>query len=185
MLEDGHDCRKRWPFTIQIYKCIFNHWLWLMWNSTVNQLFMEEIHCKTRQEIGRNHLQRMFPPVQEATEGTFHPQKHLRLDNEQVDNQNDPPLWTNPPIQEIIRTDKLEIVSELPPPPYLILHQYLPLIWVHPKDQMVNLLLSTSRSSKTTIKWKISTRQESIKEKNPRIIWKTMRNLTIIMTRNY
>ena len=41
-----------------------------MQHSTIDQLGTEEILCKKGQELGINHLQRMVPPVHEATEGT-------------------------------------------------------------------------------------------------------------------
>ena len=37
----------------------------------------------------------------------------IRLDNEQLDNKNDLPLRTNPPIPESIITDKLTIIIDL------------------------------------------------------------------------
>ena len=83
----------------------------------------------------------------------------IRLDNNQLDNQHDPPLQTHRPIPEIINTGNLTIVSDITPPP-LIFHHYSPLIWIHPKEQLVNLLLTTSKWSATTIKWNISTSQE-------------------------
>ena len=60
--------------------------------------------------------------------GLFHLDKRLlkdpvilkskvRVDNEQVDNQYDPPFRTNSPILSSISTDDFTIVSELSPPP--------------------------------------------------------------------
>ena len=40
--------------------------------STIDRSGTEEKLFKKGQELGRNHRQRMVPPGQEATEGTFH-----------------------------------------------------------------------------------------------------------------
>ena len=78
-----------------------------MQHSTIDQPGMEEILCKKRQEFGGNHLHRMVPTVQEATEDPVLLKNKIRLDNEQFDNQNDPPLRTHRHIPEIIGTDNL------------------------------------------------------------------------------
>ena len=96
----------------------------------------------------------------------------IRLDNEQLDNQNDPPLRTHSPIPASISTDNLTMFGDINPP--LIFIQYYPLIWIHLKDQLMKSLFNTSIWYSTTIKWKISRRQESIKAKNSRWIWRTL-----------
>ena len=59
----------------------------------------------------------MVPPGQESTEGPYHLGKKLRLDNEKIDNQQDPPLRTHLPIPEIISTDNLTIFGDITHPP--------------------------------------------------------------------
>ena len=44
----------------------------------------------------------------------------IRLDNEQLDNQHDPLLYTKPTIPASISTDDLTIFSELTPPPNIL-----------------------------------------------------------------
>ena len=58
----------------------------------------------------------MVPPGHEATEGPCNLEKKIRLDNEQLENQNDPPLQTHRHIPASIITDNLTIVSDITPP---------------------------------------------------------------------
>ena len=143
MLEDGHDRKKRHPFTFQTYICIWKYWLWSMWRSTVDQPVMVEIICKKGQELGSNHWQRMVQPVQEATEGPCHIGKK-KLDNEQLGNQHDLPLRTHCPIPASISTDKLKTASDTTPPyssistlpwsEYIWMSSWWPQYWLIPDD---------------------------------------------------
>ena len=51
--------------------------------------------------------------------------REIRLDNEKLENQHDPPLQTHCPIPESISTENLKIVSDITPSPNITLLIYL------------------------------------------------------------
>ena len=115
----------------------------------------------------------MVPPGQENTEGPFH-----------LGNKNKVGQWASWQINmtphykpTLISRQVLALITWQYPLNLLsplIFHHTSHLILMHPKDHLVNSILTNSRLFKTTIKWKIIPRQESIKAKFSRWILKML-----------